>query len=337
MKTYRNIPIGLIGVSLLLTLVLVCNSNSLGAEKKPIVIRLTHTGSQPMSQQATFFEKCVKEKSNGMVVIEIYPMGQLFSGRDAFPAVRKGAVEMGSISVGMIQGAIPLLEFLDLPFLFRDYDDVKRSWHGYPSEILKQEFEKEGMKFLAPGYPGFSVISNSKREIRSPEDMKGLKFRTLGPMSSDVIIAMGGAPVVTGGEEAYLMLSRKVVDGALTNASSMAARKYWEIQKYLTLVNVYFPECPMFMNLEFWKGLSNEVQNLLQECAKISEEYVFSLSIQLQIDGVKTMANNGMKVYTPTPAELAEFRKIAGPLKEAWVKKHGEVAAKMVEFVESLK
>jgi C4-dicarboxylate-binding protein DctP len=309
------------------------------AQQKPIVIKFAHQmpESQSVAKQARVFEKCVKEKSNGSVTVEVYPAAQLFTARDLYPAVRKGAVDMAAVVIGPIQGAIPLFEIFDVPFLFQSYDQVKKSWYGFPGEFLKKELEKQGVKFLAEGYYGFIHSSNSKREIRTPKDLQGLKIRCIGPLTADTVKAMGAGVIVMGGDEVYLAMARKVVDGSFTGTISMASRKYWEVQKYVSLIHINYTGVPMFINLELWKGLPKQIQVLLEQCAKESEDFVLKETIKDESDAVGVIKENGMKVYTPTPAEMEEFRKISLPVREDWIKKHGEIAAKMVQFVESIK
>ena len=328
----------LIGVFIVLTWCVVCNSNSLAATK-PILIKYAHQlpESQSVAKQARVFEKCVKEKSNGNVVIEVYPAAQLFNARDLYPAVRKGAVDIAAVVIGPIQGSIPLMEIFDVPFLFQTYDQVKGAWYGYPGEFLKKELEKQGVKMLAEGYYGFIHVCNNKREIRNPKDLQDLKMRTVGPLTADIAQLMGAAAIVMGGDESYLAMARKVVDGSFTGTVTMASRKYWEIQKYLSLIHMNYTGIPMLINLQKWNTLPKEVQVLLEQCAKESEEYVLKQVVKDEKDAVEIMEKNGMKVYTPTPAEMREFRRVSLPIKNAWIKKHGEVAAKMVDFVENIK
>jgi len=329
----------LIGLGVLLTLLFTYSHHVIAAEQKPMVIKFAHQlpESQSVAKQARVFEKLVKEKSKGNVVIEVYPAAQLFTARDLYPAVRKGSVEMAAVVIGPIQGAIPLMEIFDVPFVFQNYDQVMKAWYGFPGDYLKQEMEKHGAKFMAEGYYGFTHICNIKHEIRTPKDIRGLKIRCIGPLTAEIISAMGGGAVVMGGDEAYLAMSRKVVDGSFTGLVSMATRKYWEIQKYLSLINLNYTGIPMLINLQFWKGLSKEVQNLLQASAKESEDFVLKETIKEEKEAVDLLKEKGMIVYTPTPAEMEEFRKFCAPIKDAWIKKHGDIAAKMVKFVEEIK
>jgi TRAP-type C4-dicarboxylate transport system substrate-binding protein len=238
---------------------------------------------------------------------------------------------------GSIQGAVPLIEILHMPFLYENLDMVTKTWYGYPGEIIKKEMEKMGVKFLAEGYFGHAVISNSKREIKTLNDLKGLKIRTAGPMDADVVKILGASPVVIAGDEAYLAMSRKTVDGSFTGTPAMSARKYWEVQKYVSMVPLTYTSISMLINLNFWNGLPKDTRDLLQQCAKESEEMVLNLTLQDLKDSVEILKKNGMIVYFPTPSELEEFRKATQPIIDDWVNKHGDIAAKMVEFVRNLK
>lgn len=309
------------------------------AEQKQIKMKYSHHLPEAMSvaKQARFFEKIVKEKSKGNVLIEVYPAAQLFGARDAFQALRKGGIEMATVVIGSMEGAIPLTQIFDVPFLFKDYDQVVKSWNGYLGEVLKKEFEKLGVKFLAPGYLDFAHICNSKREIKTPKDLQGLKIRTYGPMAGEVLQALGAAPVVMGGDESYLAMSRKVIDGSFTGIITMTTRKYYEIQKYATLLNATYIDLPVMINLKVWESLPKDIQELLQQCADESAEKCLNWAINDGKEFAKTLQEKGMQIYTPTSSEIQEFKKVCAPLRESWIGKQGDVAAKMVKYVESLK
>ncbi|MDI7259101.1 MAG: TRAP transporter substrate-binding protein [Thermodesulfobacteriota bacterium] len=326
------------GLVFLLTLLFISPSNSLAAEK-PIVLKFAHQlpETQPVAKQARFFEKLVQEKSKGRVTIEIYPAAQLFTARDLFPAVKRGAVEMAAVVIGPMQGAIPLMEIFDIPFVFTEFEQVKKGWYGYLGEVLKKELEKQGVYWLAPGYYGFAQASNNKREIRSPDDFKGLKIRTVGPLTAEIVTLMGGGVVVMGGDEAYLAMAKGVVDGSITGNVTMATRKYYEIQKYVTILNLGYIGIPMLINLEVWNSLPKEIQKLIQECATESGEFVLKETIEEEKKSVEILKEKGMIVYTPTKAEMEKFKKTAATIKDKWLKRHGEVAAKLIKFVEEIK
>lgn len=306
------------------------------AQQKPIILKYAHALPEGnfIAKAARVFEKCVKEKSKGNVVVEVYPAAQLFGHRDVFPGLRKGAVDIAIVGPPYMQGSIPLMEIFDLPFLFRTFDQVKNAWYGYPGDILKQELEKHGLKFMSPGYFCFSEMSTNKGEIRTPADFKGLKIRAPGPMMAEVISALGGAPVSFSGEEQYLALQRKVVDGSLAALEGMVSRKYWEIQKYVSLLHLGYIDLPMIINSQVWKNLPKEVQALLEQCAIEYEKFTWEEAINNEKNSVEILKEKGMVIYTPTPAEMEEFRKVTLPIKASWIKKHGEIGKKMIEFVE---
>ncbi|MEW6262029.1 MAG: TRAP transporter substrate-binding protein [Thermodesulfobacteriota bacterium] len=325
-------------VVLVVTLLVVFCSYSLAQEQKRLVIKYAHTlpDMEPIAEQAKLFAKCVKEKSAGKIEIEVYPAAQLFTARDVFPAVRKGAVEMAAVVSGTMQGTIPLMEIFDLPFLFKDFMQVKKAWGGELGSTLKKELEKNGIKLLAEGYHSFIDVTNSKHEIKTPKDVSGLKMRTIGPMTADIVKIMGGGPVVLGGDEAFLAMERKVVDGSFQGFRSVAYRKIYEVQKYITLLRLNYTGVPMVINLAFWKSLPKDVQSLIEKCAEESEDFVLKATMKEEQDAIKTLKEKGMIIYNPTPAEMKEFSKATTPVKEAWIKKHGEVGAKLVQSVEKL-
>ncbi len=304
----------------------------------PIVIKYAHQlpESQPVAKQARFFEKLVTERAKGRVKIQIYPAGQLFGAKELFNAVRTGEVEMAAVVIGPMQGAIPLLEIFDIPFLFEDFDAVKAAWYGRVRDLTAPRLNRLGAKWLAPGYYGFTQVSNSKLEIKSPKDFEGLKIRAVGPMTSDIIKQFGGSSITMGGGEAYMAMARGTVDGSATGVVSMYTRKYSEVQKYATIMNLNYIGIPILINLEFWNSLPKDIQQIIQESAEKSAEFVKTKTEVMEAECLKGIERQGMDVYILTPQEREAFKDAARPVTERWIKRHGEIGKSLVEYVGTL-
>src|SRR5512147_241582 len=126
------------------------------------------------------FADLIKERTNGRIEIKNYPAGQLGKGeREITEAVQQGAVEMLITSTGPMGGFSPSINILDFPFLFRDFNHVDLVMDGSIGRKLLNDFDKANIKALAFWENGFRHLTNSKQVVKSVDDAKGFKIRTM--------------------------------------------------------------------------------------------------------------------------------------------------------------
>jgi tripartite ATP-independent transporter DctP family solute receptor len=142
-------------------------------------LSLNHVGAttHPYQIGAEKFAELVAEKSGGNITIDVFPASQIASGAKAIEFVQMGSLDIAVESTMSLSNFIPEIDTLNLPFLFDDADQAFRILDGDVGKALEKKCEEQGFKILAWWYNGFRNISNSKRPITKPEDLKGLKIR----------------------------------------------------------------------------------------------------------------------------------------------------------------
>ncbi|QEN09962.1 TRAP transporter substrate-binding protein [Oceanispirochaeta crateris] len=214
------------------------------------------------------FKENVEAKSNGAIVVELYPSGQLGTEMEMLEAVKLNALE--GLRCGPFEDAAPELLIYTMPFLFSDMDAVHRVTRGEITERIIKNTEKNGIKVLAVGDSGeFRQFTNNARPITKPEDIKGLKIRTP-PMESIVKImeTLGGNPVSIPFSETYMALKTGVADGEENPYTNIDKMKFYEVQKYLSVVNYQYHAEMLYVPLDWFNKLSSELQEILVECAR---------------------------------------------------------------------
>lgn len=215
------------------------------------------------------FADLIKERTNGRIQITVYPDGQLGKGeRELLEALQQGTVDIYVGSTGPIGGFSPSMLIVDIPFLFRDYAHVDKVLDGPIGRQLLDDLEKANLKGLAFWENGFRNLTNSKRPVKTPEDAKGLKIRT---MENQVhilawrTVGVIATPMAWG--EVYGALQQKTVDGQENPVPVIYTSKLYEVQKYLSLTQHVYSPAPIIMSLKKWQSMPKEDQELFLKTA----------------------------------------------------------------------
>ena len=277
-------------------------------------IKLAH-GMPPIDDEnihraVSVFKNIVEQKTAGKVKVEIYPSNQLGREREQFEGVKLGTIEMCMIADGPIAGFLPEIMTIGIPYL---YSNEAVAWRSLDSSFGKSLFEemrkKTGVRALGIGENGFRNFTNRTRPIRTPDDLKGLKIRTMeNPAHMAMVRAMGASPTPIAWGEVYMALQQGVVDGQENPVSVIQVAKFNEVQKYLTLDGHVYSILPILINDKFFSSLSPDVQKIIVDTAKIMVTISRGQNIYLVANGVKSLQDKGMEVYAPNEKELQMFR-----------------------------
>ena len=282
----------------------------------------------PTGAMATVFKSLVEAGTNGSVLVQTFPSGQLGKDKDVVQQVKAGVIQSGIHSVGGFASVYPLIGVLDIPFAFPNISKTYEVFDGPFGKKLAASIEsKTGLHTIGFGDSGgFFHLTNSKRPIHTPADMAGVKIRTMGLDTHKAIItAMGGQPAAIAWSEVYTALQTGVADGQMNPIPIIAFAKFQEVQKYLTLSGHIFAPYVWVMNNDFWNSLTaseKEVVSYAAQSAIVAGRGMGRI-IEASDRGLKELSKT-LKVNTLTAAEKAEFKKVATPaVKKLIVEKFG--------------
>ena len=319
----------------LICLMVFTSGVAMGAE-----ITLRFAGNMPVAHHVTtgqeLLAKRIEERTGGRVKVLVYPAGQLFSDKDMMKAVPAGAVEMANTTLAGWTGMIPGLLLLDLPLFYKDHFHYFRTVDGKAGEILKEEFERVGVKLLywMGCYP---LDFASKQPIRTLEDFKGKRIRGHGEMEVEGIKALGASPTFLGGGEVYMALQRGTVDGALSAAASFWDRKYYEVVKYITNVHYTLAIYGVLMNLKKWNELPPDIQKIILECSVEAQEWGRKEAEKADRECLELLKGKGMEIYVVPEKEKERWRKAAQPTIEVFLKRAGDKGKLLLELAEKVR
>ncbi|MCP4968998.1 MAG: TRAP transporter substrate-binding protein [Arcobacter sp.] len=281
-------------------------------------LKFSHVVSDntPKGKAARFFEKRLEELSKGRIDVQVYPSSQLYKDNAVLKALRLNSVQMAAPSFSKFGKIVPQLALFDLPFLFKDINHLHRVQDGEVGEKLKDLVRKKGIVALSFWDNHFKQLSSSKKALIKPEDASGQKFRI---MSSKVLEAqfhaVGANPQMMPFSEVYSGLQQGVIDGQENTNSNIFTKKFYEVQKYLTVSNHGYLGYLVVMSKKFWKSLPEDLQkNVIQamnEATQKERQYA---------DELNTQQFNEIKAYAQKTGKL-EIINLSSEQRQAWADK----------------
>jgi len=312
----------LVSLLLILALVLVagCGGGKSGApaadQKKdgaPVVIKYATVG--PDDHQYTIaakkFKEIVEQKSGGKIKVELFPNAQLGGEREMAEGVRLGTIQMTTVTTdGALPAWVPETQIFSIPYLFRDNAHAYKAMDGELGKILAKKFEEKGFIHLGFVELGWRHFTNSVREIKTPEDMKGLKIRVQeAPIWFALIKAVGATPTPIAFNELYTALQQKVVDGQENPLATIRSMKFYEVQKYLTLDGHTYAPGSVLINPKFFNSLPDDQKKLITDAVAEMINYQRKVISDKAADDLKFLKDQKMVVTEPDRAKFVEATK----------------------------
>ncbi|GAA6733982.1 TRAP transporter substrate-binding protein DctP [Thermus oshimai] len=275
------------------------------AEYKLSVVVAPNT---PWGMGAQRFADLVKEKTGGRVNIKVYYSGQLFAGQQTneFQLLRTGVADFAVGSTINWSPQVKELNLFNLPFFFPTYKDLDAVEEGQAGKALFARLRQLGVEPLAWGENGYRQLTNSKRPVRTPEDLQGLKIRVVGaPIFIETFRALGANPTSMNWAEVLTALQQGVIEGQENPiVGVIIPYKLWELgQRHLTLWNYVIDPLIFAASAQTWRTFPPEVQKAIQEAALEAARYQKALARAGMDDGaaLKYLASIGVKVEIPDP------------------------------------
>ncbi len=269
------------------------------------------------------FAREVEKRTNGRYKIQTFYSGSLGGERESVEAVQLGTQELTFTSTGPVPNFVPEVAILDIPFLFRDYAHARAVLDGPIGQEMLQKFPSKGIVALAWGENGFRHMTNSKHPVNSPDDLKGLKMRTMeNPVHIQAYKAFGIIPTPMAFPEVFTALQQGTVDGQENPLSVITSAKFEQVQKYLSLTGHVYSPALFLMNKAAFDKLSPADKQAFLDAAK---EGVKANRARVDDDERKAVADlrsKGMNVVEHL--DKAKFQAVLGPTYAEFGKKFGQ-------------
>ncbi|MGQ9858755.1 MAG: DctP family TRAP transporter solute-binding subunit [Thermodesulfobacteriota bacterium] len=320
---------------------LLCGQTATAAEYKAEYKLSTVVGKPfPWGNAGERWCQLVEQKTKGRIKMKMYPGASLVGGDQTkeFTAIRQGAIDMAIGSTINWSPQVKELNIFSMPFLMPDYKAIDALTQGEVGKELFKILESKDVVPLAWGENGFREVTNSKRPIRTPADLKGLKMRVVGsPLFLDTFTALGANPTQMSWADAVPALSSGAVDGQENPLTIFTVAKLHEAanQKFVTIWGYVADPLIFVVNKNVWKSWSPEDQKAVREAALEAgrEEIAEARKGLVPPDDslVKQIESMGVQVVRLTDAEKEAFRKATREVYQKWAKQIGPELVKKAE------
>ena len=280
----------------------------------------------PWGKGGEIWANKVKEKTNGRINIKLYPGVSLIQGDQTreFSALRQGVIDMAVGSTINWSPQVKQLNLFSLPFLMPDYAAADALTQGDVGKSLFQTLDKAGVVPLAWGENGYREISNSKKAIKSPDDLKGMKIRVVGsPLFLDTFTALGANPTQMSWADAQPALASGAVDGQENPMSIFTAAKLHTVgQKHLTMWGYLADPLVFVVNKQVWESWTPADRELVRQAAIEAGQEQIAIARKGLIEPgqplLKDIAAMGVQITHLSPAERDAFVKATRPVYDKW-------------------
>lgn len=296
-----------------------------GSEQKqegPIVLKLGHVLNEasPLHKGAEKFASLVQERSQGRLEVKIFPNGQLGNDRTLAEAMQMGTVDMEVCGTATVVGFVPRLQLFDLPFLFSSHEHAYKVLDGpVGAEVLK-DFEQKGIVGLAYWENGLRHLTNSKRPVKTPEDVKGLKIRVQEiPLHVSFWKLLGADATPMAWSEVYTALQQKTVDGQENPIQTIYTQKIYEVQKYLSMTGHVYAPAALLISKKTWDKLPDDLKKVIADAAKETAPWQRNYVKDLEDKALNELPTFGMQIEANPDREA--FKKAVQPVYDEYVTK----------------
>ena len=322
---YRNGALRLAMAALLFALT---GTGATAADQKMIFKASdVHPEGYPTVQAVEDMGKKLEAATGGRLGIQMYASMQLGGEKEAIEQAQVGALQLARVSVGALGPVVDELNVFNLPFLFRSTEHMEKVIDGpIGQELLDKVSNNPNTRLIGLAWmdAGARNVYDTKKPIKSIDDLKGLKVRVMGnPMFVDMMNALGGNGVAMGYDQVFSALQTGVVDGAENNPPSFVFDNHYQVAKYYTLTeHLIVPEILVFSRTT-WDALSKDDQALIKKLAREAQLEERQLWKKVEDEAMAKMKASGIEIVAVE--DKAPYQAAVKPVWDKYGAKYGEL------------
>jgi tripartite ATP-independent transporter DctP family solute receptor len=330
----KRLPL-LMTVFTLLICLACANLTLAGSKGAPTVIKVSNavTEQHPMvTAMRNVFKKVVEEKTQGRYVVEIYHSGQLGDDIKAVESLHYGILEICTTSTPPLVGMVKEMAVFDIPFLFANEAVADYVLDGPVGKKLATALSKKGLVNLAWAESGFRNLTNSVKAVKTPEDLKGLKIRTMeNKFHLAAWRALGANPTPMSFSEVFTALQQQAIDGEENPIAIIYTSKFYEVNRYITLTNHVYSPYAILYSKSLFDRLPAKDQKIIFAAARQAAVYERKLNRAANEKYLADMAKEGAVVTKLSSNQRKAFQELTQPIWDQVTKAVG------ADFVKEIK
>ena len=316
-------------LALAATALMTLGAQDASAERnEPLVLRLGALGSGSehdfMAYPIKAFMAEVEEKTSGKVSFQYFPGGQLGGEPQMLDQVLSETLDIGILSANVVATVWPQLSAYNLPFAFSNVEEFwKVAGDDQPFAVaLRDVVNASGNAHMVASFSAdFRGLQNTKRPVRSPADLQGLKLRVMaGEIFSDTFQALGASTTAVSFAELYTSLQQGVIDGEDLVSSMFYDVKLYEVEKHLTQVNMTPNVNVLLMSSQAWGKLSEEEREIVEAAAFNAEKVSKETILRFEVEYPKLLEELGVNVVYSDELSDAEKKAFRDAVQPIWEK-----------------
>ncbi|NYT77139.1 TRAP transporter substrate-binding protein [Alcaligenaceae bacterium] len=280
------------------------------------------TSESELHMAAWVFSSYINENSDTLKA-KIYPSNALGEERAVYEAMQLGGGASCAVTgTAILNNFSKRLGVIDLPFIWRDYDHMQVALEGPIGDSLSKDLEKSGFKVMAwMTNWGARNIVTSKKKVTQPEDLHGLKIRTIqSPVYIGALNAMGANATPMSFGEVYTSMQTGVLDGFEHGSAIVMSQKFYEVAKYIALTRHFLGPVALVCSKSVWDKLNDREKQVMNEAASLSADVNWALAPKREKEAFTFLRGKGMEI---TEIDTTGFRKKALTLQDEFAKERG--------------
>ncbi len=286
------------------------------ADTAEYTIKVGHTLQEntPAHEGWLVFKDEVEKNSNGRIYVEIYPNSELGSERVMFEACQMGTLEIAYGTASVLANFDPLFSVLDMPFLFSGVEPAREALRGELGEKCAENLPEIELRKVMYMENGIRHVTNSQRPINTPDDLKGLKIRTMeNSIHMSTFSHLGASPTPMAFTELFTALQQKTVDGEENPIFLIQTSRFDEVQKYLSLTGHFYTTGIATINESFYQSLPEDLQKVIMDAGAVAREAEYEKCDVQNASALETLKTT-MEVNEITPENHQLFVEAAMPV-----------------------
>ena len=287
-----------------------------------VELKLGHFAAEgsPNAVAAQQFKTNVEKRTNGEVKINVFGNNALGSPPEVLEQVMLGAVDMSLSGQDQLAKHLPFYDTISTPFAFKDYAMADKIIDGDFKKWADPELAKKGLVHLSDWEWGFRQLTNSKKNVMVPADLKGMKIRTPPAFAYQAFVeAAGGNAVTIAFPELVMAMKQGVVEGQENPIGTIYSLKLYETQKYMTILNYTYSSMVHVVNKNSWAKLTPAQQQIVREESANSAKLARKTLRDDETTQLKDLEAKGIVISRP---DLGPWKAAMGP---AWEKVKAKV------------
>jgi TRAP-type C4-dicarboxylate transport system substrate-binding protein len=275
------------------------------------------------------FAKDVEAATDGALAIKLHTAGSLFKHPEISKAVRGGQVPIGEFFLSLLANENPAFGIDSQPFLATNYEDAKKLWDAQKPTVTAL-LDKQGMMplFSVP-WPPQGLYT--KKEIKTVDDLRGLKFRTYNPTLEKFADMTGAAPTQVAVPDLPQAFSTGQVEAMITSPSTGANSNAWDYVSFYTDIQAWVPKNIVVVNKSAFRKLDKSVQDAVLAAAAKAEARGWEMSQKETDEKVQVLKDNGMTVVEPSSELQTGLKLIGVKMLKDWRQEAGEAGSEILK------